>query len=320
MDTIVTLEGRRQIADGKLKIEYVSFSDAATFYKADLTSGSADASVRLYLEQSHLPQDQITFEADDSGKLKPFKNAENIVVRDGQLLEYEFNVVSSSLLTGSNDGLRFLKGEEFASTAGTLLASSLDNFIKLRTIGSKDRVFEDDGFAIGPNQIEFKIHDERPIKDPQRRSAYISHLESLFNDVRLSNIRNFRFLPPINKVSDSSLDKRDSRKTHKHHLGHYKPWGRANTILSPQQLEFELAYFEKLGYSKTLSVEPTSRNNRLVGQCFELTHNTLRKLDVIDFGSYAGPSGRRHAFFVGKVLTDDNGSHTFVHLFTLVFG
>ena len=75
LDTIVTSLGRQQIADGKLNIRYVSFTDALTFYKADLVSGTQDATRRIYLESCNLPQDQITFEADDCGKIMPFGNA-----------------------------------------------------------------------------------------------------------------------------------------------------------------------------------------------------------------------------------------------------
>jgi hypothetical protein len=52
------------LANGGLGVKYVSFTDAATFYAADLASGSADASVRLYLEQCGLPHDAIMFGAE----------------------------------------------------------------------------------------------------------------------------------------------------------------------------------------------------------------------------------------------------------------
>lgn len=320
MDTVVTLEGRRQIASGKLRVDYVSFTDAAAYYKADVVSGSADASTRIYLEQSHLPQDQITFEADDSGRLKPFGNGDGTVVKDGQILVYSFNASEAVVVSGSNDGLRFLKGDEFASTAETLLASSVDNFSKLRIIGTRDKIFEDDGFALGNSSIEFVINNEKPVKDEAQRSMHVDYLESLFNDVRLGGIRNFQYLPPLNKVDDKTLDKKDYRKTWKHHLGHYRPWGKPGGV-SPKQLEYELQQFEKMGYCRSISIDPTSRDNRLVGQFFEVNYNVLKKLDVIDYGKYSiGKGAHRHAFFVGKVVLDGNGTNSFVHIFTLVFG
>src|SRR5690606_21561620 len=156
-----------------------SFTDAGTYYRADIDSGSADATTRIYLEQSHLPQDQITFEADDSGRLKPFNNAAGIQIQDGQILEHSFAAISSSLITGSNTSTTFLKGDEFASSADTLIKESLTNFSKLQIIASKDRIFEDDGFGVGPNDIKFVIHNKRPIDDPNAYVAHVNHIESL---------------------------------------------------------------------------------------------------------------------------------------------
>lgn len=321
MDTIVTLEGRRQIADAKLKVEYVSFTDGATYYKADLMSGSADASARAYLEQCHLPQDQITLEADDSGRLQAFGNGSGITVKDGQVLDYSFSALTASVLTGSNQGMRILRGDEFASTAEVLLASSIDNFNKLRLIGTKDQIFEDDGFGMGNRQLEFTIHNDRPLPDPTHHVAHLNHMESLFQDVRLANLINFKYLPPVNKVDDHSIDKRDHRLTWRHQLGSYPPWGRSHLYgLSGYQLESELQHYERMGYVRTITFEPTSIKNHLVGQFFEVHFSVMKKLDVIDFGWYTYHGQRKHAFFAGKVMVDENGSHTFIHLFTLVFG
>jgi hypothetical protein len=324
MDTVLTQEGKRQLASGKMRVEYVSFTDVGTFYSADLVSGSTDASARVYLEHCNLPQDQITFEADDSGRLQPFKNGDGIQLKDGQILEYSFNALTSSILTGSNQNVRILRGDEFASTSETLLASSIDNFKKLRVIGTRDRIFEDDGFAIGNKDVEFLIHDDRPISDATNQTAHINHLESLFNDVRLSNVTNFDYLPPINKVHDSvgsSIDKSDHRSTSAFHLGRYVPWGRSHISgLTGKQLEEELRHFELMGYSRVITFDPTSRDNKIVAQFFEVNFSVMKKLDVIDFGSYVHRGERKHAFFVGKVMTDENGCHTFIHLFTLVFG
>lgn len=321
LDTIVTLEGRRQISSGKLRVKYVSFTDTATYYKADVASGSADATVRLYLEANHLPQDQITFEADDSGLLKPFGNSDGTQVKNGQILAYSFDAINSFVLSGSNQSVTTLKGDEFASSAGSLLASSIDNFNKLRVIATKDNIFEDDGFGVGNDKIEFVIHNDRPISDPQQFSTNVNHLESIFNDVRLSKLKNFEFLPPINKLDDASINKSDHRNTSAHQMGHYIPWGRSHIYgLSGRQIEHELSHFENMGYSKTISFDPTSNDNKLVGQFFEINHSSMNKLDVIDFGQYSYNGSIKHTFFVGKVMTDQNCTNTFIHIFTLVFG
>lgn len=321
MDTIVTLEGRRQIASADLRVEFVSFTDNSTYYRADLASGSADATERIYFEQCHLPQDQITFEADDSGRLSPFKNADNIAIKDGQILTYAFNALTASILTGSNQNMKFLRGTEFVSSAESLLASSIDNFDKLQLIGTKDKIFEDDGFAISNKNIEFIIHDDRPLPDPTTHAANVNSLESLFQDVRLSKLANFKYLPPINKTDDLTIDKTDYRNTSALRVGNYEPWGRTHLGgLSPQQIEMELEQYENIGYSKTINFDPTSSKNRLVGQFFEVNFNMMKKLDVIDYGGYTWLGLHRHVFFVGKVMNDENEMPTFIHIFTLVFG
>ena len=73
MDVVITEEGRRQMHNGNLKIEFASFTDCHTFYEADAVSGSADASKRIFLEApTTLTQDQITFETDGSGNIVSF--------------------------------------------------------------------------------------------------------------------------------------------------------------------------------------------------------------------------------------------------------
>lgn len=323
IDAILTLEGRRQLADGNMRIEHVSFSDAGTFYKPDAVSGSADATRRLYLEANSLPQDSITFESDDSGRLKPFSGERGIQVRDGQILSYSFNAVSGSIITGSVESASVSVGQEFASTSELLMSESLGNFRKLRSIGTADRVFEDDGFGLSNERVEFVITDDRPIRDPSMWSANLTSVESLFSDVRLSHIPNFAYLPPVNKIRDQAVDKTNYRATSRYRLGTYKPWGRTQLSgLSYEALKFELDYFEDLGYCKKFRFDPTSNLNRIVGQFFERSNDKLRKLDVIDFGRHNTGDPKHpiaHVFFVGRLFIDDNETHTFVHLFTLVF-
>jgi hypothetical protein len=315
MDTIVTLEGRKQIADGKLKIEYISFTDSSTFYSADAISGSADVTTRLYFEQCHLPQDQITFEADDSGKLKPFKNASEIDIYGGKISK---KVVKQTLEGSSREETVYLTGSQFASTSESLLNSSIDNYKKLYVLGTKDYLFEDDGFGIGNNELEFKILKNNPISSPQFYEKSLSDMPSLFNDKLLSNVLNFKFLPPINKIQDETIDKSSKEIIEANKIGDYQPLNQAENYTFVQ-LEDDLANIEKLGYKKTIVFDPTSLNNKLVSQFFEVNEEEMKKLDIIDYGSYRYKNKVKQAFFIGKVLLDDNGTNTFVRLFTVVF-
>jgi hypothetical protein len=156
LDTILTLEGRRQIADGKLKVEWVSLSDSFTFYESDLVSGSTDATQRLFFEASHSPQDQITFEADDSGKLQSFKNTTEYDFKSGKLIKNNDNSLYY------NNDFTIVEDETFVSLAKDLLKSSLDNFKNLQLLKTKDKLFEENefdkrfyGFAIGQDSKRY---------------------------------------------------------------------------------------------------------------------------------------------------------------------
>jgi len=325
LDTILTFEGRRQIALGNLKIVSASFSDATAFYSGDVANGSSDATVRIYLESCELPQDQITFEADDSGKLKPFGTESDYALSAGQLINYSFSpTTSSTIIEGSNTTISTLSGSIFASEITGILSSSLDNFNKLYTIGTRDVAFEESsGFACGPSDIEFMIHNKSPIYDPNDWVMNVNHLENLFNDPRLSRLNNFNYLPPVNKVVDESIDTKDHRQLSKYMLGEYLPWGRSHMFdLTYDAIKKELSTYEKKGYMKSITFDPTSNENKMIGQFFEISSKSVSKLDIIDFGKFYNSKlshAISHIFFVGKVITNDSGVQSFIHIFTLVF-
>ena len=50
LDTIITDEGRRQLGTGKMQIKFATFTDNATFYEANLVSGSADVGNRIFFK------------------------------------------------------------------------------------------------------------------------------------------------------------------------------------------------------------------------------------------------------------------------------
>jgi len=323
IDTIITTEGRRQLALGGIDIQYVSFTDNATFYKADIASGSQDATARVYLEACQLPQDQITFQSDDSGNVNSFDNSQGVAASAGRILDYSFNASTSSI-GGSLQGVTTLTGNAFATQADNLLASSADNFRKIQVIATKDPLFEEDGFAAGPDDITFTIQDGRPIRDPGKYMTHISALDSIFNDIRFSNQLNFDFLPPCNKIADQSTDKSDHRQTQPWFLAYYMPWGGSQVFgrLEYSTLMGELQYYARLGYNRTINFDPTSTNNTLTGQFLEKNYGSLRKLDIVDFGRHntgnpAFPVA--HIFLIGKIEVDEKGTDTFLHIFTLVF-
>ena len=87
MDVIVTKQGRRQLASGKMRIQFASFTDANTFYRADIVSGSADATERIYFEAASSISDAVTFETDDTGALVGMDFGSDVSVVGDQVFE-----------------------------------------------------------------------------------------------------------------------------------------------------------------------------------------------------------------------------------------
>ena len=211
MDTVVTQQGRKQLANGGLSISYASFTDSTAYYLADAVSGSQDASERICLEAAELPQDMITFEADEFGKLLPFTPSagsstseySNIAGQvfvnsvSGGYIPIDCSPVDASLGVSvpSNFQNLFTTG-----IADELLASSLQNFKNLYIIGSINEGLDDlsvDRFGLSQTSITFNVDGERPVDDQTKHSVNINERDSIFNDQRFSRIHNFKFLPPL---------------------------------------------------------------------------------------------------------------------------
>jgi len=327
LDTILTIEGRKQLSQGGVDIAYVSFSDGATFYAADAASGSQDATQRIYLESCQLPQDQITFQADDTGNVLSFNNSLNLPNAGGKILNYTYTGVSGAFIGGAAQGMNAVRGTDFTDMAHSLLGASPDNFAKLRVISTHDPFFEDDTFLVGPNDITFQINDNRPLNTYQQ-TMHVTAQDSIFSDPRFNHLPNFKYLPPINKLVDKSAlgDYGIVKPAVVSYLGNYAPWGAYTwfwrSVLSLYQIFWELNYYRYLGFSQQIFIDPTSIPNNLVGQFFEINFDSLKKMDIVDYGRW--PTGNpahptAHTFFIGKVAVDEKGTDTFVHLFTLVF-
>ena len=290
-DTVLTTEGRRQLAAQTFRISYASFSDGATFYQGDVESGSSDAGRRVFIEASTAGRDQITFETDDSGQLVPFVSAgDQLQIVDGK-------VVSASVIIPS--------GERFASLASGLLTSSIDNFKNLSLLGTEDFFLDTGAFEINRNEAVFTITDRYPLSMTEDiTETTVDNVESFFQDKRLSHIPNFKYLPPVNKGTRTKI-------------GPFHCRGQRE-ILTFEQLQQELEGREQV----EITFPSTSRQNNLVSQFFELSEGQLKKLDVIDYGEFVtnDPDNPiKQVFFVGKIFVDSFGNGTFVNLFVMVF-
>jgi len=210
MDVIVTKQGRRQLASGKMRIQFASFTDANTFYRADIVSGSADATERIYFEAASSISDAVTFETDDTGALVGMDFGSDVSVVGDQVFEKS--------VSGSNLGdFLFASGSEFASLAAGLVTSSIDHFRNQYPLGSRDPFDIDKDLSVSTNKLTYTIDDLRPIpqmgKFQRETEADIDTIEPFFTDKRLSHLINFKFLPPIIPADVINPFLAQSRKT-----------------------------------------------------------------------------------------------------------
>lgn len=310
MDTVLTQEGRRQLSEGELRPAFISFTDGQTIYQVDtIVSGSSwDQSRRFILEApSFLPQDQITFEVDDSGLIQafPISGSTRLTVLQGQIL-------SSSSGTSSVP----LTGSAFTTNSETLFNDALNSFLQMQILQSPDASDDTERqFLVGPTGARFTVTKDRPIKNKMRRDGFpINQLESLFFDKKLSHIQNYQFLPPVNSPTFNSNEATA--------LGTYVDYNQAPMESYEDLYNQELKPLIDMGYSQTFRFTETSNQNNIFCQMFESSkEGKLAKLIAIDFGEFDSKddSGTKHVFFIGKLFEDDYGMETFVNLFTLIF-
>tara|TARA_A100001391_G_scaffold167064_1_gene127330 strand:+ start:14 stop:934 length:921 start_codon:yes stop_codon:yes gene_type:complete len=293
MDTLITDEGRRQLASGDFQIKFVTLTDGHTFYEADVASGSSDAGARIYFEATSSPKDSVIVEKDANGALS-FFDGSGIKVLDGRILS------GSTVLTGS----------EFESQRMKIIESTPKHFEQLYSLGTKEPFLDDGQFSVSMLTASFSVTKNSPLKSYEIKKISVDQVESVFQDKRTSHVKNFLYLPPVNKRTanvDVDIPLADLKNLSQ------------EPILSVEDLERELS--EKP--FKELTFLNTSVANNLVGQFFDSRSGKLDKLDIIDFGTFEVDDNpeifRKHVFFLGKNFVDENGALTYVNLFTLVF-
>tara|TARA_R110000851_G_scaffold15401_1_gene50960 strand:- start:1023 stop:2207 length:1185 start_codon:yes stop_codon:yes gene_type:complete len=247
IDSVITDNGRSQIARGDLRIEFASFTDAMAYYEADIASGSSDATRRIYFEQEgNKRQDFITFETDDSGNLLGYPTDADLSLNDGIL----FKKGSTS---GSSDLANFVMitdSANFASLAEGIVTSSIDHFSQLYMIGSVPAYSSNNNkqeFNVSLNTMKFTILNTFPFIDgPTDSQSDINAVEPLYADKRLSHIPNFKYLPPLvveplNDVFNLDNEKERELTEGQVFFGAYEPLNEIGTLeLSYENLLVEL--------------------------------------------------------------------------------
>lgn len=292
MDVVLTQQGRRQIASGRMKIEYATFTDLGASYDATTDGSIEDPSSKIYLEAlGDVSADMITFETDDSGYLRPFTGDGIAVSAGGNLLSGSTNLVGS------------------VSQASDFLLQSITQSLGWnQIIGTNDPLAETTGFQVSQLSITFNVRDGFPF-DSSRGDvewATLDSIESLQNDMRLSNLPNFKYLPPVNSAGALA------GKT----LANYPDYNEKSDT-DRIAMQSRLSQLE----SAEITFLETSSENNFIMQAFEIgTDSLINKLDAIDYGyrsSLTDPQKLVRTIFLGKIYFDSSNDPTFINMFTL---
>ena len=339
MDVIITQEGRRQMASGKLRAEYLSFTDSQAFYEPDIASGSADATKRIYFEATSKLNDMITLESDDSGNLVQFDFSPKNSLIGNKL----FTVTSSSPDLTNYRFRVYDRGASFASVGEKIATASINNFKNQYMIGTRNGENADlpgDGFTLDKNSLKFNIKNFMPFPGGAwKEKINIDAIEPLFTDKRLSHLPNFKFLPPVTPTGALLGDYKSINEAAPLTYADFRKNLGVPFINEPSQRDpldpfnqkqqkrllknFKFPEgIEQTKEFRTIDFKSTSLESNIVCQMFELNNNQFKKLDIIDFGIFNDDQDEsrpeKHVFFLGKVFIDSNGVPTFVNLFTII--
>lgn len=285
VDTILTEEGRRQLAAGSLSFDFVSFTDSSTYYATGSSNIVEAPEGRIYLSPVSLDRDVVTPESDDSGRFTLRGN------------EY---IVSNGFLVDQKTGQQIaISSGQYTASLDSVLSLSSDSLKNIFPIGSRDYLFGNNEFKLSDNSMTVGIRDGFPLQEYNYKKT-TKNLDSINIDRRFYNVDNFLYLPPVAEVNGEILD-----------FGNYK---RVSNRVETSKAEY-LKFIDNLEKyeNKTFTFDKTSTSSNIHCQIYESSKNGIFKLDVFE----AEEIDDIRTFFVGKVVIDEFLNPTFVNMFVV---
>ena len=339
IDLVITQEGKRQIAAGKLRAEYASLSDSAVCYSTN--EKNEEVRKRIYFESMESPNNVIVLEKDDSGKLVDFDFSPTGSIVGKNIFSKEDNPEHQDL-----HKIKRSKGIQFASLAASIPSSFLRHFKANQFIGTKS-FNENAKFVLSTNEIKFAISNSVPFETgPNKEVINVNQAEPFLLDSKLTHLPNFSYLPPVNVDGTSYGNYTDVRNLNretwsdiKEGLG-FKHFEELDDFMddNDDMRKDNSGDFKVLNRRKLLPVDTevikqynvvkfknTSDDNNLLMQMFEIdeSRSLLKKLDIVDAGVFYDEEDinlkyEKRVFYAGKVFLDSFNTPTFINMFTII--
>jgi hypothetical protein len=287
IDAILTLSGRSQAMAGGLKVRYVTLSDSGAAYLGDSSDIAVYSSASINVECFSTPWDTVTVESDESGMLLGFSGDSFSLTPDGK------TILSGSLGT-------------VTSPVEEITKASLESFQNLQILSTRNKFLNDQGLSVIPTSYTYTITDRFPFSGEPPKSS-VDDVDSFFNDKRLSNLPNFKYLPPLQRSrSESGVSEL---------LGNYANLSEDNDFSKKDPLN-------SLGNVEGVAAQFSNRTDEstLTIQVFEETGEQVQKLDIVRYGpiGISPEGGQSTVYFLGKIYEDGFAVPTFVNIFTMV--
>jgi hypothetical protein len=343
IDMIITSEGRRQLASGKLRAEFASFSDKSAYYED--YEKFEEARQRIYFESMNTPDNVIVLEKDDSGKLIDFDFSPTGSIVGENIFSTDPNVTTET--SGSNvHAMKLTTGSQFASLSESISKAFLNNFRSNQFLATH-QYDENNKFELSNTDLNFSISNSIPFPlGPKKEVINVNQAEPFLLDAKLTHLENFQYLPPVNVDGSSYGHYSDLRNLTKEtwddvksdlgfqHFEEVEDFNDENDdIRSDMSGDFKVLNRKKLLPTSTsllkefkvVRFKKTSDANNLIMQVFENDNgrNKLKKLDIIDAGAFyeeedVNSRYEKRVFYVGKIYLDDFNSPTFINIFTII--
>jgi hypothetical protein len=340
IDLVVTQEGKRQMAAGKLRAEFASLSDCNAFYDK---AHKDDISQRLYFEVMDRPENSIVLEKDDSGKLINYNFSPTGSIVGNNIFLKDTSVAKKLSLSAAT-------GSQFEVGQNAVLDTAIRHFKNNYFIGTEDRL-KNDNFELTQNKLTYTINNSQPFNgSPYRETININNAEPFFLDPKLTHLTNFKYLPPKNTDGTNYGTYSDIRSTTKENWEDIKERlgtqifndadvysvsednNIKNNLAARNQRKSRKVIIDgqlplitpPKKESKEIKFIKTSAANNLVIQMFEdAAGATMNKLDIVDAGVFVDSNDKnkryqKRVFYVGKTFIDDFNTPTFINIFTII--
>tara|TARA_R100000664_G_scaffold34165_1_gene54552 strand:- start:12480 stop:13535 length:1056 start_codon:yes stop_codon:yes gene_type:complete len=339
IDLVVTEEGRRQMAQGGFTPSFASFTDRNTFYDKNHTSAQESTGSLFFQTPSYLPDDQIVFETDDSGRIVGGTLSEEFTVVGDQLFAKDPAVTNVKSFTAAS-------GSQYSSTIKLFRSKAINAFKRnkiVRTVsGLQDQY---DKFELSADNHTFTISNSVPFpRGPLTAHINLDNAETFMFDCKLAHNSNFQYLPPVNQDGSFYGRYQDFRSTTKSTFEDIKRYLGVSVLERFDSLQVDNTVFNYDGDVQIKNRAPnlpvdtiisreyasvyfkkTSEQNNVILQVFEEDDEsgTVTKLDVVDAGVFHDEIDpdriEKHVFYVGKIFFDSFNTPTFVNMFTIIF-